>query len=395
MRPYPKHELSPLWTAIISAVATLVANGIWRTNFHREPLLLIAGFFGWGLTLAVGVGILTFVIDRCKDHLWLCAVVILSVLGVSVAVYGRPGMWSLIICGIVTAVMGRDAHRDAQDSEELEELGSAVKEFPPKGLLDSFSNPLWKRLELTGHHPTWVVRGERRGYEWLVIELLEDNTNGFDVTTTVFMVRLPRKSSRWHLPGSLITKTRQVCVDDEWVYVAEFGQRQHTRVWGHWLDVAIEKADEVVRTASTHPVPNRHYRMEDGTLAPHSHPSWNPHDASLVVAWASICLLVGGAVLLLLVLGYQEWQQFGTITRGCDPYTRMGTVLSGWKVVPWFGIVGLPLLGIGRMVHTLFTRVRKPGFARQVKVEGIILLVVTVGLALALVALEQSGHTAC
>lgn len=130
-------------------------------------------------------------------------------------------------------------------------------------------------------------------------------------------------------------------------------------------------------------------------MAPYSHPSWNPHDASLVRISVSTCLLAGGSVLLLLVLGYQEWQQFGTITRGCDPFTRMGTVLSGWKVVPWFGILGLPLLGIGRMAHTLFTRIRKPGFARQVKIEGILLLALTCGLALALVALEQSGHAAC
>lgn len=394
LNPYPKQELSPLWTAIISAVATLVANGLWRTNFHREPLLLIAGFFGWALTLAVAFGILAFVIERCEEHLWLCAVVILSVLGVSFGLYGLPGMWSLLISGVFAAVMALDAHRDAQDSEELEKLGSAVREFPPKGLLDSFSNPLWKRLDLTRHRPTWVVRGERRGYEWLVIELLESNTDGFDTTTTVFMVRLPRKSGRWHLPGSRITKTRQVCVDDEWVYVAELGQHRAVRYWPQWLDIAIGTADEVVRTASTHPVPRRHYRMQDGTQVRSSHPSWNPNDGHWVFLWTALSLVIGGFVLLSLVIGYQDWLRTGMITRGCDEATH-GTVLTGWKVAAWFGMLSVPLLGICRVVYTLCRRIYKPGFALQINVEGIVFLGVTFGLAHALSVLERSALAAC
>lgn len=271
----------------------------------------------------------------------------------------------------------------------------AAKEIAPDGLLDRFSNPLWKRLGLNGLEPLWIVRSQRRGHEWLVIELLQRNTDGLDTTTTVFMVRLPRKSTRWNLPGSRITEARQVCVDDEWVYVAELGRQPRVRDWPHWLDIAIDTAEEVVRTASSHPVPRRHYRMEDGTQVPSSHPSWNPNDGHWVFLWAALSLVIGGFVLLSLVLGYQDWQRTGMVTRGCDAQTHMGTVLTGWKLAAWFGILTVPLLGICRVAHTLLTRIYKPGFALQVNVEGIVLLGTTYGLAMALDALERSARAAC
>jgi hypothetical protein len=271
----------------------------------------------------------------------------------------------------------------------------AEKEIAPHGLLDRFSNPLWQRLGLSSLKPLWIVRSERRGYNWMVIELLQRANEGQDITTTVFMVRLPRKSSRWHLPGNRITRSRQICVDDEWVYVAELGRQPRVRDWPRWLDIAIDTADEVVRTASTHPVPKRHYRMEDGTLAPYSHPSWNPHDGSWVGIWAGICLAIGVFVLLSLVVGYQDWQHDGTVTRGCDPDTRRGAVLSGWKAAAWFGMLAVALLGICRVAYTLFTRVHKPGFALRANVEGILLLAVIFGLVQALEALERSARAVC
>lgn len=271
----------------------------------------------------------------------------------------------------------------------------AIKEYAPHDLLDRFSDPVWKRLGLTDLHPLWMVRGQRRGYEWLAIELAQRKTEGSDIITTIFMVRLPSKSTRWHLPGSRITKARQVCADDEWVYLAELGQQPRVRDWPRWLDIAIDTADEVVRTASTHPVPHRYYRMQDGTQVRSSHPSWNPHDGNWVFLWASLSVLIGGFVLLLFIDGYLEWQRTGMITRGCDEATHMGTVLTGWKVGAWLSMLAVPLLGICRVVHTLFRRIYKPGFALQINVEGILVLGVTFGLAQALSFLERSARAAC
>ena len=228
-----------------------------------------------------------------------------------------------------------------------------------------------------------------------MIELLQRKGERLDITTTVFMVKLPSKSARWSLPGNRITEKRQVCVDDEWVYVAALGQQPRVRDWPRWLDIAIDTADEVVRTASTHPVPRRHYRMEDGTQVPSPHPSWNPHDGNWVFLWTAISLLIGGFVLLFMVFGYQDWQRTGMITRGCDAQTHMGTVLTGWKAAAWFGILALPLLGICRLAHTLLTRAYKPAFALQINVEGIVVLAMTFGLAFVLEALQRSARAAC
>ncbi|QLA81569.1 hypothetical protein EXV95_13525 [Acidovorax sp. JMULE5] len=137
----------------------------------------------------------------------------------------------------------------------------AVREPAPKDLLTRFSHPLWEPLRLEDLKPEWIVKGQHRGYDGMAIELTHRATglvmgsNRLPDTTTVFVLRLPRKYKVWYLPADRITPGRQVCVDDKCVYAAALGQQPRVRDWRRWLDVAADAADEAVQNEGRRPAP--------------------------------------------------------------------------------------------------------------------------------------------
>src|SRR3990167_6851084 len=127
----------------------------------------------------------------------------------------------------------------------------ATREAPPPGLLEGFSAPLWERLRLDRLRPLSIVRGQHRGHDWMAIELEHGSTGLYSTgapstdTTTVFVVRLPRKPSGgdlptdtgvvlggprrrrspgWYRRAARTRPTRRVWGDDEHVYAAALGQ---------------------------------------------------------------------------------------------------------------------------------------------------------------------------
>ena len=283
----------------------------------------------------------------------------------------------------------------------------AVREPAPKGLLSRFGSPLWERLRLEDLKPEWIVKGQHRGYDWMAIELTHRATGlvmgseRLPDTTTVFVLRLPRKSRGWHLPGDRITPTQQVCVDDECVYAAALGRQPRVRDWRRWLDIAADAADEVVRNerplAATGAVGTASSAHAAGSDAGHDEgdePVWNPHDGRWVLFWTIVALALGGGILLLLAIGYNDWQRHGAIVQ-CNAATHLGTVLRGWKMWLYLGLLATPLLGIGRLLHTMATRMHRPGFTLQINVEGTVLLVAAFALSQALGALQASARGAC
>lgn len=277
----------------------------------------------------------------------------------------------------------------------------AVREPAPKDLLTRFSNPLWERLRLEDLKPEWIVKGQHRGYDWMAIELTHRAT-GFVMgserlpdTTTVFVLRLPHKSKGWYLPADRITPGRQACADDECVYAAALGQQPRVRDWRRWLDVAADAADEAVQNEGHRPASAgaASAAAPFGAGAP-DEPSWNPHDGRWVLFWTMVVLALGGGVLLILAMGYTDWQRHGAIIQ-CNAATHLGTVLRGWKMWLYLGILATPLLGIGKLLHTMATRIHRPGFTLQINVEGAILLACAFALSQALGMLQQSARAAC
>lgn len=283
----------------------------------------------------------------------------------------------------------------------------AVREPAPKDLLTRFGNPLWDRLRLEDLKPEWIVKGQHRGYDWMAIELTHRATGLFmgserlPDTTTVFVLRLPRKSRGWVLPGDRITPTQQVCVDNECVYAAALGRQPRVRDWRRWLDIAADAADEVLQTERPQTAAGA-----DGTAGTaHAggaesdpdggdEPAWNPHDGRWVLFWTMVALALGGAILLLLAMGYTDWQRQGGIVQ-CNAATHVGSVLRGGKMWLYLGVLATPLLGVGKLLHTMATRMHRPGFALQINVEGCILVGGAFVLSQALGALQASARTAC
>lgn len=267
----------------------------------------------------------------------------------------------------------------------------AFREKPPHGLLKNFSNPLWQRLGLLAVRPQWIVKGQHREYEWMAIELTHNSTGfreGLGITT-VFVVWLPRPSEHWYLPADRITPTRQVCVDDTCVYAAALNEQPRVRTWRQWLDLAVDTAEEVIRTEGARREESPQQAAERADEA-----SWNPGHVNFLLFWLGLMLLFGFFNVWGLVEAYLDWQGHGAILQW-DPKTHRGTYLQGWKALAYVAALSAPLLLAAKAAYTMATRMHRPGFLLQLNVEGLLWAAAMYGLFHAQQALTASVRQAC
>lgn len=280
----------------------------------------------------------------------------------------------------------------------------AVREPAPKDLLTRFSHPLWERLRLEDLKPEWIVKGQHRGYDWMAIELTHRATgfvmgsNRLPDTTTVFVLRLLRKSKGWYLPADRIPPGGGCA----WTTNASTPQR-----WASNPACAIGTAGWMLRRMRRTKPCKRGLPSRTGQR---SRPLWRPRaeraqlepDGHWVLFWTMVALELGGGVLLILAMGYNDWQRHGAIIQ-CNAATHMATVLRGcgaaglrgWQMWLYLGILATPLLGIGKLLHTMATRMNRPGFTLQINVEGAILVGCAFALSQALGALPNSRRGVC
>jgi hypothetical protein len=267
----------------------------------------------------------------------------------------------------------------------------AFKEKPSSGLLESFSDPLWERLGLTVVGPQWIVKGQHRGFDWIAIKLRHRPT-GFLQTitaTTFFVVRLPRKSKTWHLPADRITPGKQVCVDDSCVYAAALGEQPPVRTWRTWLDLAVDAAEEVIRTEGARRNESPQQKAERADA-----PSWNVVDGKLASLWLVAMAFFSFLNVMGLWQAYGDWQGQGAILlcHGSKPY---GTYLQGWKAAVYAVSLVAPLPIVAKAVHTVATRMYRQAFRLQLCAEGLLWAGAMVGLHYVRDALVQSVRQAC
>lgn len=268
----------------------------------------------------------------------------------------------------------------------------AVKEKPPRGLLDNFSAPLWERLGLTGTRPQWIVKGQHRGYDWMAIELDHQPTGMVQstyVTTTVFVVWLPRQSDDWYLPGSHITPDKQVCVDDTCVYAAALGQQPRVRTWIQWLDLAVDTAEEVISTEGMRRDESPEQKAERADDA-----SWNTLDLNLVLFCLVPMAVFSFLNAMMLWEAYGDWQRHGAVIR-CHPTVPIGTYLQGWKAVAYTASLAAPMLIVLKAVYTSVTRIYRPDFFVDLFLEGLVWVGAMYAMHHAREALVASVSQAC
>lgn len=120
-------HLSPLWAAAAVAVASLLANNIWQSWFSQADgmtafLLMFACLLGWPLTAGLIAMLLGSVIGLWEDHPVPRLAVLSGVAGFTLAVYGTPRLWNLLVCAAFAITVGLRAQRAAQDEADLESL---------------------------------------------------------------------------------------------------------------------------------------------------------------------------------------------------------------------------------------------------------------------------------
>lgn len=267
----------------------------------------------------------------------------------------------------------------------------AHKELPPPGLLERFSNPLWERLGLIVVGPQWIVKGQHRGFDWMAIELHHRPT-GFRQTvmaTTVFVVRLPRQSPHWYLPADRITPEQQVCVDNHCVYAAALGEQPRVRTWRQWLDLAVDAAEEVIRTEAARQNESPEQKAERADAR-----SWNVVDGNVAFLCLAAMAFFSFLNVMMLWEAYGDWQRHGAILL-CQGKQVFGTYLQGWKAMAYAATLIAPLPIAARAVHTVATRIYRKAFRLQLGVEGVLWVAAMVGLHHVREALVQSVRQAC
>ena len=120
-------HLSPPWAAATITVAALLANSLWQSWFTQADsmtgfVLMFACLLGWPLTVGLITMLLGGIIGLCEDHPVLRLAVLSGVAGVTLAVYGMPRLWNLLICAAVAITVGLRLRRAAQDEADLESL---------------------------------------------------------------------------------------------------------------------------------------------------------------------------------------------------------------------------------------------------------------------------------
>jgi len=120
-------HLSPLWAAATVAVASLLANNIWQSWFSQADgmtafVLMFACLLGWPLTTGLILMLLEGAIRLCDDRTVLRLALLSGVLAATLAVYGMPRLWNLLVCAAVAITVGLRAQRAAQDEADLESL---------------------------------------------------------------------------------------------------------------------------------------------------------------------------------------------------------------------------------------------------------------------------------
>lgn len=266
----------------------------------------------------------------------------------------------------------------------------ATKQASPADLMSRFSQPLWQRIRLKNTRPLWIVEGVFRGYNYTVIELEHDgagllSTDTSRDVTTVFTIKLPKKSDAWYLPDQGNSEDRLLCVDDGHVYAAALAKQPRVRDWTKWLTMATNAADQVIRGPVKRPVGQREKVQER---------VWNAQDRRWVLLWSIWMSPILLLVWALLLSDLQQWLMFGKIVH-CDLKTQVATSVQGWSALLYLAPMLVPMIGAARLVYVMNVYIQRPGFALRLNLEGIV-AAVCCGLALMFWQNYLDGHeTSC
>ncbi len=116
----------PAWATATVAVASLLANSLWRRVSQADGttafVLMFACLLGWPLTTGLIAMLLGGAIGLWEDHPVPRLAVLFGVAGVTLAVYGMPRLWNLLVCAAIAITVGLRLQRAAQDEADLERL---------------------------------------------------------------------------------------------------------------------------------------------------------------------------------------------------------------------------------------------------------------------------------
>lgn len=250
----------------------------------------------------------------------------------------------------------------------------AVKQDPPDGYLDRFSNPLWRAAGLVYPTAISIVEGTRGGYPFTVLELSHRSLKlrreaGEDITT-VFILNLGRSSTTWQ--NTVPTHGGvTVWVDQCYLFLARIGADTPVAEWNSLLAQAISAAATVTDVPG--PAPVEEPRIRAGT------------DRGMVMLWIVTAGLLpsfewmSGLVMLArevlssvtaMVLGTQVICQ--PLDQGADPMAGHNMWLFGLALC-------LPFLGQFHGLSIIYNHYGRKGFTWRIVLNGFLVSALAIG----------------
>jgi len=127
MTPASDSSLSPLWGTATVTVSVLLANSLWQAWFSQADgtagfALMLMALLGWPLTTGLISLPIGWAVAQCEERPLLRLAVLSGVCGATLAVYGAPRLWNVLVCAAAAITVGLRLRREAQDAADLESL---------------------------------------------------------------------------------------------------------------------------------------------------------------------------------------------------------------------------------------------------------------------------------
>jgi len=258
----------------------------------------------------------------------------------------------------------------------------ATRIEPPAGFLNQFTHPVWETIKLGVTKPLWIVEGVYHGFAYTVIELEHQKTQVFALgdkgESTVFIIKLPKQSSRWQIirkPGGY-----QVAVDEGHVYLMQVGKQPRVKDWPYYLDLTVSLANSLVE------------RSEQSDASADEERVWNVSDRKWILFWRMTAGMLPFLMAGMFFSQSIEFYQHGYIKR-CESLAQYASLLIGGNAWQYLLLLAMPIPVALKMRYTIHKYLYKKHFVLRLSLDALLLFGVSaVALYLAFTRPVWVGH---
>lgn len=241
----------------------------------------------------------------------------------------------------------------------------ASKINPPAGFLEQFSHPLWETIKLDVIEPLWIVEGVHQGFSYTVLELEHGHTHvlagGMTDESTIFIVKLPKKSNCWQIVRK--PAGYRVSVDEDHVYLTQIGKQPRVKDWPYLLDLTVGMANSLVERSE------QQGSVEEERV-------WNVSDRNWIVFWQMTTGILPFLMAGLFVNELSEYLRYDYV-RHCENTAEYAKLLTGHNAWLYLSLLAMPIPVSLKMRYTIAKYLYRKHFALRLGLDALLLFCVS------------------